>query len=193
MKLSRHDEHCTCSQRCGSRVNFLDRSPLGLVAEKKRMSVLSVSNPWNVVGVMEALCQHKQTPKSSAAQGSVKYSKTRLKTLVIVKTPKDPSTRRQHAFHGMKTQSRWRHGTSKIQNGPLTSRVGRGTRRSTPPPPRLITYLIATFRVARLWCRDRPSRAIPMTCPNVNNLKNPKMKRNASKPDASVSVGRDTN
>ena len=43
-------------------------------------------------------------------------------------------------------------------------------------------FLIATFIDARLtlqtrklwlvgWCRDRPSRALPLTCPNVKNLK----------------------
>ena len=50
--------------------------------------------------------------------------------------------------------------------------------------------LIATVRVARLTfqtrtlrlgrCRDRPSRALPLTCPNVKNVKK-QMKRNASK------------
>ena len=54
-------------------------------------------------------------------------------------------------------------------------------------------YLIVTFRVARLtlqtrklwlvgWlvgrCRDRPSRALPLTCPNVKNLRKKQKKRN---------------
>ena len=52
--------------------------------------------------------------------------------------------------------------------------------------------LVATFRVARstlnsrklclVGCRDRPWRALPLTCPNVKNLKEKqKMKRNESK------------
>ena len=53
-----------------------------------------------------------------------------------------------------------------------------------------IEIVVATFRFARLtlqtrkhWlvgrCSDRPQRALPLTCPNVNNKK--KMKRNASR------------
>ena len=65
---------------------------------------------------------------------------------------------------------------------------------------------ILTWLVGR--CRDRPSRALPWTCPNVKNItqkntnnekkskqkkkRKNKMKRNASKSDACVSVSRDT-
>ena len=47
-----------------------------------------------------------------------------------------------------------------------------------------IYSFVATFRVARLssqtrklWCRDRPSRALPLTCPNVKILLKNKTKK----------------